>query len=55
MPTAKFLKLHKVPAIFARSINYVEPSSSSKTSIHKSTGRSLSEKRQQNLVSYIAI
>ena len=44
VPSAKRLKPNAVPTIFARSINYVEPSSSSKTSTHKPTGRPLSEK-----------
>ena len=44
MPTAKCLKPDAVLTIFARSIDYVEPGSSSKTSIHKPTDRPLSEK-----------
>ena len=55
MPTAKRLKPDAVPTILARSIDYVEPSSSSKTSVHKPAGRPLSEKRQQKSVSYVAI
>ena len=55
MPTAKRLKPDAVPTIFPRSIDYVEPSSSSKTSVHKPAGRPLSEKRQQKSVSYVAI
>ena len=55
MPTAKRLKPDAVPTIFARSIDCVEPCSSSKTSVHKPAGRPLSEKRQQKSVSYVAI
>ena len=44
MPTEKCLKPDAVPTIFVRSINYVEPSSTSKTSVHKPTGWPLSEK-----------
>ena len=55
MPTAKRLKPDAVPTIFVRSIDCVEPSSSSKTSVHKPAGRPLSEKRQQKSVSYVAI
>ena len=55
MPTAKRLKPDVVPSIFPRSIDYVEPSSSGKTSVHKPTGRPLSEKQQQKSVSYVAI
>ena len=55
MPTAKRLKPDAVPTIFPRSIDYVEPSNSSKTSVHKPAGRPLSEKRQQKSVSYVAM
>ena len=44
MPTAKGLKPDAMPTIIARSIDYIEPSSSSNTSIHKPAGRPLSEK-----------
>ena len=44
MPTAKRLKPDAVPTIFARSIDFVQPSSTSNTSVLKPTGRPLSEK-----------
>ena len=53
MPTAKRLKPDAVPTIFARSVDFVQPSSTSNTSVLKPTGRPLSEKRQQKSVSYI--
>ena len=55
MPTAKRLKPDAVPTIFVKSIDHVETSSSSKTSVDKPAGRPLSEKRQQKSVSYVAI
>ena len=44
MPTAKRLKPDAVPTIFARSVDFVQPSSTSNTSVFKPTGRPLSEK-----------
>ena len=44
LPMVKRLKPDSVATIFARSINFVQPSSASSTSIHKPTGWPLSEK-----------
>ena len=46
MPTAKCLKPDTVPTLFARSIDYLESSSASNTSIYRPTSWPLSEKRQ---------
>ena len=54
MQTAKRLKPDAVPTIFARSIDYLESSSASNTSIYRPTSRPLSEKRQQKSVSLIS-
>ena len=53
MSTAKRLKPDVVPTIFARPVDFVQPSSTSNTSVLKPTGRLLSEKQQQKSVSYI--
>ena len=50
MPTAKRLKPDAVPTIFARSINYLEPSS---TCSARPTSRPVFEKRQQKSVSLL--
>ena len=50
MPTAKLLKPDAVPTIFARSINYLEPSSTGSAGIFKPTSRPVFEKQQQILV-----
>ena len=48
MQTPKHLKSDAVPTIFAKSVDYLEPSSASSSSKSKPTSRPLSEKRQQN-------
>ena len=40
--------------IFARSVDFVQPSSTSNTSVIKPVGRPLSEERQEKSVSYVA-
>ena len=50
MPTAKRLKPDAVPTIFARSINYLEPSSTCST---RPTSRPVFEKQQQKSVSLL--
>jgi len=48
MQTPKHLKSDAVPMIFAKSVDYLEPSSASSSSESKPTSQPLSEKRQQN-------
>ena len=50
MPLVKRLKPDAVLAIFARSINYLEPSSTCSASIFKPTSRPVFEKQQQKSV-----
>ena len=51
MPTANCLKPDVVPTIFARLINYLEPSNTCNASISKPTSQPMFEKLQQKLVS----